>query len=207
MDKLDKASDDILAFILPKYVTEEGDMSAETLVCAFAALTGDQLVRHCVPLARIEPGSKWIYNEDIDSLMYKREEDSLYIILSAGALTSGLAFAELPDMDPIIADTDDVIREGGEQDYPPLSVADYSYPHEWSPNVAVRYRYDIDGILLKHKIKGEEKVIACALATSKMIKAAAEETGDPYLFLLLALEMLAGVSRMVPLKQEIPALW
>ncbi len=204
MPILDKASDDIFSVVLSYYASEDLN-PVETATAALAAITGEQLVRYAVPAGSIDSKTVWVFHEKAEDLLFKRERDTLNIIIGAGALASGLSFESLPDFADILARADAAIRSGSS--FPPLSIPREMYPAEWPANCAFRHRGQVDFILDENNLRGEARVLACALAVSKMVKVSADRTGDVWHFFILALEVLAGSARMAPLKQETDSLW
>lgn len=206
MSGIDEASDDLIELVANYYgeraqeVIEGIGPNTEDLLGALAAITADQLVSVCVSPESIRESSRWIIGDEVDDLLYRRGQDTLYIIIVSGALADGMPFDELPTMEPIVSKA----SEGDNLIYvPPYSVDEAFYPNDWPPNAAVRFRGHVNALLDKHKIKGEERAMACAFATAKMVKMATEHYDDPQTPLLIALETLAGVARMTPLQQEI----
>ncbi|MBK6895046.1 MAG: hypothetical protein IPH06_00445 [Alphaproteobacteria bacterium] len=204
MPILDKASEEIFAIISAHFAVSEPN-PLETITAALAAVAGEQLVRQIIPSGRIDSKTIWVFDEKVEDVLYRRERDTLNIIIGAGAVASGLPFERLPDMVEILERTDAAIRDSSS--FPPLSIPREMYPAEWPPNCAFRHRSQIDYILDNNNLKGEGRVLACALAVSKMVKLNGEMTGDVWHFFILALEVLAGCSRMAPLKAEMESLW
>lgn len=209
MSGMDEASDEIIELVANYYGKRAKKMqdglgpSAENMLGALAAITADQLVKVCVSPQNIVQSSRWISGNEVDDLLYKRPDDTLFIVIAAACLSLGMRHDELPSMEAIV-------RKASEGDnllvFPSLSVDERFHPRDWPPNAAVRFRAFVKAILDRHKIKGEERAITCAFATSKIVKFACERdlfSDEPYVPLLIALETLAGCSRMTPLEKEI----
>lgn len=204
MSGIDGASDDLLTFILSYYsqhpVMEGMGPNADDMLAALGAVTADQLISVCVSPANIRQSSRWIVGNEADDLLYLRQADSLYIVICSGVLVHGFPFEELPDMGAIVqrASMGDALAV-----VPPMSVDDDYYPQDWPPNAALRFRDQVNALLDANGVKGEERVIACAFATAKMIMAMSVHYPSPLIPLLIALETLAGCARMTPLQKEL----
>lgn len=204
MSGMDEASDEIIELVANYYNgqgTQDGQgPSTDDMLGALGAITADQLVKVCVSPDNIKQSSRWILGQQVDDLLYRRADDTLYIIVCSGALALGMAFESLPDMEEIVgrASMGDLLPV-----VPPLTVDEAFYPQDWPPNAAVRFRPYVNAILDKHTVRGEERAMACAFATAKMIRMATEHYDDAQVPLLIALETLAGVARMTPLEKEI----
>jgi hypothetical protein len=95
-----------------------------------------------------------------------------------------------------------VLKPFGSDRYPPLSIPQKHYPHEWSPNASVRLRAPLDRLFAKKGLNNLQAAATVACATGALIKMTAK-TLDPQIATTLALEMMIAVSRMRPLDKEI----
>lgn len=203
MSGMDRASDDLLTLIVSHYnerpLLEGMGPNADDMLAALGAVTADQLISVCVSPANIRQSSRWIAGNEADDLLYLREADSLYVVVCSGALVAGLPYEELPNMNRIVqhASLGDALTV-----VPSLSVDDAYYPQDWPPNAAARFRTRVNVLLDGNGLKGEDRVITCAFATAKMIRAMSEHYSSPLTPLLIALETLAGCARMTPLQKE-----
>ena len=197
-ESVGRASAEIAKFLINSYRNERG-VHAETLIGGAAALTGEFALRAVEPVL---PDQGWVLSEKSNALLFEDEghgEAALWTVIRAGAERAGAAPEDLPDPVSVVAR---VAAAVGGSPFPPLSVPNQHYPHEWSPNACPTLRAGIEKIAAAEGISGRDVAMAlvCAIAilidqTKKVLPAAIAAT--------LALEIMIGVSRMVPMKQPI----
>ena len=197
-ESVGRASTEIAKFLINSYRTERG-VHAETLIGGAAALTGEFALRAVEPVL---PENGWVISEKSNALLFEDEqrgEAALSTVIRAGAERAGARPEDLPDPLSVVAR---VAAAVGGSPFPPLSVPDRHYPHEWSPNACPSLRGGIEEIAAAQGISGREIAMALVFAIAILI----DQTKDVLpaaIAATLALEVMIGVSRMAPMKQPI----
>lgn len=191
-----RASAEIAKFLIASYRNEQG-VHAETILGAAAALAGEFALRAVEPVL---PETGWVVSDKINPLLFENEargETTLWTVIRVGAEGVGAAPADLPDPVAVVAR---VAAAVGGSPFPPLSIPDRHYPHEWSPNACPRLRDGIEKIAVEQGLSGSTLALALAYAIALLI-AQTKDILPPAIAATLALEVMIGVSRMVPMKE------
>jgi hypothetical protein len=197
--KTNEASRQIVDYLADAYNKPPRGVHAETVIGAAAALAGAYAQRSVFAM---EPGTGFVLSDEVSDLMLggggKIGRPLVEIILRA-AESAGAARDQLPD--PLAINTR-VVAAFGSTWYPPLSVPESNYPHEWSPNATVRHRERIDAILAGCELNSVESAVALTDATAELLKWTAK-VFDPRLAATLALEVMISVAKLRPLDHQV----
>lgn len=189
-----EAAQGILGYLMEAYTDDRG-VHAETVIGAAAALTGEHILRACHTDAQLA-GSGWIISDPANLFLFEDEQDiTIYDLIKA---VTGLK-DDMPDMVTIAVRTAQAI---GGSPFPPLTVDEAHYPHEWSPNAAFVHRDAIMAIAEKKGLSPRERALALGMTTAMIINSAAQML-DKKTGALLALEVIAGVTKMRPLDKAV----
>jgi hypothetical protein len=192
------ASSEIAKFLIESYRNERG-VHAETILAAAAALAGEFALRAVEPVL---PETGWVISDKINPLLFedeRRGKATLWTVVRTGAERAGAAPEDLPDPVAVVAR---VAAAVGGSPFPPLSIPDRHYPHEWSPNACPRLRGGIEKIAAEQGLSAGDTAMALAYAIALLI-AQTKDVLPPAIAATLALEVMVGVSRMVPMKQPL----
>lgn len=192
-----QAASEIVQMLVAAYRTQRG-VHSETVIGAAAALAGEIALR--VSEAQL-PDSGWVLSQRASALLSEdtAERPSMAAIVLQGALAARGKQEDLPDVREA---AQRIANAVGGSPFPPLSVPQGHFPHEWSPNACPRYRDRLDELFDKHGLEGDQRAIAAALAVAMLIT----QTKDvlaPETAATLALEIMLGVARMRPLSEPI----
>ncbi|WP_340117115.1 hypothetical protein [Pelagibius sp. 7325] len=188
-----QASTEIANCLVAGYRNERG-IHAETVIGAAAALAGEFALRST---ASQLPDSGWVFSPEASELIFG--DPGLCDMLRETALEAGAGEADMPK--PVELSKRIAGSVGGSP-YPPLSVPQHHYPHEWSPNACVKFRVEIERIAAAHQLTKLEVVVAIVMATQALI-VQAKSALSPAIGATLAMEIMGGVSHMAPLKQPV----
>ena len=86
--------------------------------------------------------------------------------------------------------------------FPPLSVASADYPKEWSPNAGPRLRARVQAVAARHGLMPRQIAYALCMTTGRLI-ARGKAVFDPRIAFRLAVEIMFGTARMVPLSRPL----
>ncbi|TAL27565.1 MAG: hypothetical protein EPN97_17005 [Alphaproteobacteria bacterium] len=187
-------ADEVVTYLLDAYQDERG-VHAETVIGAAAALTGEHILRACHTDEQLA-GNGWITSSPADAFLFEDEQDiTIYDLIKA---ITGLK-DDMPDMVAITVRTAQAI---GGSPFPPLTVDQVNYPHEWSPNAGVTHRDAIMRMAEKRGLSPRERALALGMATAILINSAAGML-DKKISALLAMEIMTGVTKMKPLEQSV----
>jgi len=192
------ASSDISACLVAGYRNQQG-VHSETVIGGAAALAGEFALRAMEPRV---PDSGWVFSEKTSSFIFgdaAAGKAGLWDLLREGAVEAGAYEAELPDPLEVARRVAGAV---GGSSYPPLSVPDRHYPHEWSPNACPRFRGEIERIVNRHGLGMSEAAVAIVMAISDLLQQT-KQVLSTAVAATLALEIMAGVSHMPPLKQPV----
>lgn len=192
------ASTDIMTCLVASYRNERG-VHAETVIGGAAALAGELALRAMEPRL---PDHGWVTSEKTGHFIFgngEAESVGLWVLLREGALEAGAEEAQLPNPLEVVRRVAGAV---GGSPFPPLSVPDRHYPHEWSPNACPRFRSEIERIFKSHSLGRVEGAVAVVMAISQLMKETMKVL-PPAVAATLALEIMAGVSHMAPLKQPV----
>jgi hypothetical protein len=188
-----QASTDIVNCLIAGYRNERG-VHAETAIGAAAALAGEFALRST---ASKLPDSGWVFSPETSQLIFG--DPGLCDMLLETALQAGAAEADLPQSVELAKRIAGAV---GGSPFPPLSVPQQHYPHEWSPNACVKFRAEIERIAATHQLSKLETVVAIVMAIQSLI-VQAKSALSPAIAARLAMEIMGGVSHMVPLKEPV----
>ena len=188
-----QASDDIVNVLIAGYRDQRG-VHAETAIGAAAALAGEFALRST---AAQLPDKGWVFSPDASELIFGNP--GLCDMLRETAVKAGASEADLPRPAELAGRIAGAV---GGSSYPPLSVPQRHYPHEWSPNACVRFRGEIERLAAEHRLDKLEIVVAIVMAIQSLILQA-KSALSPAVGATLAMEIMGGVSHMVPLKQPV----
>ena len=172
---------------------------AETIIGAAAALAGEFALRAAEPKL---PENGWVISQGAHRIIFGdggADPVGLWHLICEGAVQAGATPSALPQTEAVAARTAQAV---GGSPYPPLSVPDKHYPHEWSPNACPRLRQAIEKTAAQHGIDHGDTARALALAIVLLI-AQTKAVLPPATSATLALEIMAGVARMAPLAAPI----
>ncbi len=192
------ASSDVLKFLITCYRNERG-VHAETIIGAAAALAGESALRAAEPEL---PESGWVVSEKTSGLLFgdhSKGQVGLWDILREGAAKAGADASDLPDPAEVTARTAKAV---GGSPFPPISVPEKHYPHEWSPNACPRLRDGIEQIFADHGLEGADMAKAVVLAIVLLINQT-KGVLPPGIAAALALEVMVGVTHMAPLREPV----
>lgn len=192
------AGSDIAKFLISSYRNDRG-VHAETIIGAAAALAGEFALRAAEPEL---PESGWVVSEKAAGLIFGDHAEGiagLWDFVREGAVKTGAAKGEFPDPAEVSAR---VAKAVGGSPFPPLSVPDRHFPHEWSPNACPRLRGGIEKIAADHRLSGEDTAKALAL-TIVLLIAQTKSVLPPAIAATLALEVMLGVAHMAPMKEPV----
>ncbi len=187
------AANDIAQALLGAYQTERG-VHAESVIGAAASITADSARKNslnAIPGVHFASGSAFGMSS-ADGVLLENDDSAWNMITALAESRLGIAAAQLPSLDRVVAQT---AAAQGSENFPPLSVPREHYPTDWSPLAGPRLRPSIDVISDHHGLQGDERTLACAIATFSLIQQT-QEVLRPIIGLTLALEMLVGVSRI-----------
>jgi hypothetical protein len=185
-------ADEVVTYLLDAYQDERG-VHAETVIGAAAALTGEHILRACHTPEQLA-GNGWITSSPADAFLFEDEQDiTIYDLIK---VITGLK-DDMPDMVAITVRTAQAI---GGSPFPPLTVDQVNYPHEWSPNAGVVHRDAVMRMAEKRGLSPRERALALGMVTAILINSAAGML-DKKIAVLLALEIMTGVTKMKPLQK------
>ena len=191
---LSGASNDIATYLINSYQNPRG-VHAETVIAAAAALAGEFALRGVEPAL---PERGWVASVRASSLIFgnpAKDEPGLWYLLRYGALKAGAQEAELPQPAEVWTRVTGAV---GGAPFPPLSVPERHYPHEWSPSACPRLRGGIEAIARTHGLHGADTAKAMTLAIVLLFQQT-NEALPPAIAATLALEVMVGVAHMVPM--------
>lgn len=197
-EAFERATSEITQFLIESYRMERG-VHAETIIGGAAALAGEFALRGSESDL---PADGWVISENANGFLFENEargDVTLWSIIRSGAERAGAAPDTLPDPVDVVAR---VAESLGSSPFPPLSVPDRHFPHEWSPNACPKLRGGIEKIGAANGLSARELALALATAVSILIGQTSQLV-PPAVAGTLALEIMIGVSRMVPLEVEI----
>ncbi len=198
MTDIRTAAGHMAEFLIESYRNARG-VHVETLIGGAGALAGEFALRAAEPAL---PDKGWVMSEKASNLIFGNEtkgEAGLWTVVYAGALGAGAGEESLPRQDEVAARTAAAV---GGSPFPPITVPDAHYPQEWSPNACPRLRGGIERIA---KIQGLDRSTT-AMAIAYAIAVLISHTKDalaPAVSATLALEIMVGVSHMVPMTEPI----
>lgn len=195
---MQQAADEIVRFLVASYADRRG-IHAETIIGAAAALAGEFALKATTPDL---PESGWLFSDPANRLIHGTADGGapgLWDLLRDGALAAGAPADDLPDPREVAARTAKAV---GSSPYPPLSVPDEHYPHEWSPNACPRLRAGIGEIAGRHGLATAEIPLALGRALV-MLFGAAKGVLAPAIAATLAVEIMVGVAHMAPLQKPV----
>jgi hypothetical protein len=188
----------ITRFLMQNYQTARG-IHCETIIGAAAALAGEFALRASEPTL---PDSRWVTSTKSTGLLFENEargEMSMWTIIRVGAEKAGAAPKALPD--PVEV-TGRVAASLGQSPFPPLSVPEEHAPHEWSPNACPLLRDAVERIGRENGLSPQDLALELAMCITFLIHQA-KDVLPPAIAATLALEIMIGVSRMVPMQEPI----
>jgi hypothetical protein len=195
------ASKEFMAFLLGRYDSGDGLIHAESVIGAAAALTGEFAQRAAVgSLGTGKPG--YIFGDAINDLLIEgkaRGRATVWDCIVHAARSTGLRESDIPD--PIAVMKTVALAIGGPE-FPPMTVPQKHYPHEYSPNACVRLRPHILKIADRYDLTREDLCIALAMATAGLI-GMTKDALPPVIGVRLATEIAFGVAKMAPLNEAI----
>lgn len=198
MTDFNAAADKIAEFLIESYRDERG-VHVETMIGGAGALAGEFALRASEPAI---PKKGWVLSEKASNLIFGDEakgEAGLWTVIAAGALRAGTGEDKLPKKEEVAVRTAAAV---GGSPFPPITVAEQHYPHEWSPNACPRLRGGIEKIAEANGLDGTATAMAIAYAIGVLISQT-KEALPPEISATLALEIMVGVSHMVPMKEPI----
>jgi len=198
--RVDDAAKDLVDFLIASY-RNGGGVHAETVIGAAAALTGE-FAQRATGLSIPDGGKTFVFGDAINGVLLEGEQDgrmTVWRCLQQSLRDAGLADTKLPDIEEVIGN---VARAVGGPSFPPLTVPEQHYPHEWSPNACPRLRHRITAIAASHDLSRRELAFALALATGKLV-AMTKEVLAPAIGIKLAAEIAFGVAKMTPLSEPV----
>lgn len=198
MAEIRAAAGEIANFLIHGYRNERG-VHVETLIGGAGALAGEFALRAAEPVL---PESGWVMSEKASDLIFGSDakgETGLWGVILAGAVRAGAEEDKLPKREEVAARTAAAV---GGSPYPPITAAKEHYPLEWSPNACPRLRGSMEKIARAHGLNGLETAKALAYAIAVLI-AQTKDALAPETSATLALEIMVGVSHMVPMKEPI----
>lgn len=197
LENLQAAASDINQALLAAYRDAHG-IHAETIVGAAAALAGEFALRAS---AKKIPAAGWVIGGAADELLYRGEEFNritLWSFLKLSAKAAGVPVGEVPEIGEIVARTGAAV---GSSPFPPLTISDAHYPHEWSPEAGPKFRHLVGRIAATHALTPDEIALSLAMVIMMLINQA-KELVPPQILIRLAAEIMIGVSRMAPLPDD-----
>lgn len=192
------AAPEIVEFLIGSYRNTEG-VHSETIIGAAAALTGEFALRAVEPKL---PESGWVMSEKAGGIVlgdHSKDIAGLWDFIREGAIKAGASEGKLPAPYEVVAR---VAKAVGGSPFPPISVPEKHFPHEWSPNACPRLRGGIEKIAAKHGLEGVAIAQALTLALINLIIQTAQVL-PPEVAATLALEIMLGVTHMAPMKAPV----
>ncbi len=198
---VDSASTDILDYLIASYRNERG-VHTETIIGGAAALAGETVL--CAVEPRLPDQIGCVFSERATYAIFgfpgvQDGEGGLWNYIRLAAIEAGAKIEDLPTAKDVIGRVADAV---GSDCFPPISVPNCHYPQEWSPNACPRLRSGLHEIFAAHKVKGLAAAKAVVLAIVLLI-IQTKNVLNPVVSATLALEVMAGVARMVPLQAPI----
>ncbi len=191
------AGREIVRLLLKGY-GNAGNIHTETLLGAAAALAGESAL---LAAENNLPETGWVFSEKALALIYnspKSSDESVWAIIRT-VLSTASSKDGLPDPVEI---TRRIAGAVGDSHFPPLSIPKENHPHEWSPNACPNFRQQINQIAGQHNLNRTQRTMALGFALAYILKQT-RNVLDTKIAATLVLEMMIGVSRMVPLKEPL----
>ena len=191
-----RAGAKIANFLIEAYRDQRG-VHAETVIGAAAALAGEFTLRAAEPAL---PKAGWVFSEHANQLLFGNANGdglSLWRIICHGTVNAGVDERDLPDFTAALRRTAGAVGANAKM-FPVLNVPEQHYPHEWSPNACPRLRNDIAKIGVERGVSGVDLAFALAFAVAILIEQT-KEVLPPVIAATLALDVMLGVTKMVPL--------
>ncbi|WP_417453883.1 hypothetical protein [Kiloniella sp.] len=191
------AGAEILKLLMQGYSSSSG-VHTETILGAAAALAGESAL-----LAAEDdiPDKGWVMSEKAAQLIYDAptSSDKTIWTLIRIVLHNQKVEANLPDPADVAKR---VAAAVGGSPFPPLSISQEHYPHEWSPNACPNYRLQINDIAERHGLDRTGKAMAMGFVIGFLL-AKSKEALDTEVAATLVLEVMIGVSHMIPLTKPV----
>jgi len=193
------ASKEFITFLLARYDSGGGQVHAESIIGAAAALTGEFAQRAAgVPFGNGKPG--YVFGDAINEVLIEGNSQgraTVWDCIAHAARSTGLRESEVPDPIEVMKR---VAAAGPE--FPPLTVPKENYPHEYSPNACIRRRPHVLKIADRYDLTRRDLCIALGMATGGLIQIT-KDTLSPAISVRLAAEIAFGVAKMTPLNEPI----
>ncbi len=188
---------DIVKLLMGGYGNANG-VHSETILGAAAALAGESaLLASGDPI----PASGWVVSEKALGLIFNAPTSSDMTIWAIMRIVLSHQDIEVDLPDPIEV-TKRVAAAVGGSPFPPLSVPQEHYPHEWSPNACPNFRLHINNIAESHDLDRTGKAMALGYAIGYLL-AKTKDTLDTKIAVTLVLEIMIGVSHMIPMSKPL----
>jgi hypothetical protein len=195
--KMLPAAQALARLLLADYGDRNGNVHAPSVIGAAAALTGEFAQR----AGGVEPGTGkpgYIFGDAINEVLLEGRDKGRTTVWDC--LTRAWREAGLPENE--IFDPVDVIRNVadavGGPSFPPLTVPNAHYPHEYSPNACVRLRPKVIAVADQFDLSRRDLAIALAMAVYQLILLTRDAI-PPAISVRLAAEICFGVAKMNPL--------
>ena len=192
---LSPARDELVQYLIKHYFRPPLGVRVEDIVGALSALIGEWVLRN-VHQDQL-PQEQWIISPAVNKLLLE-DENCIWDQIIQTVAAIGADLDKIPSKEQTAAR---VVAAFGKA-YPPLSVPQDHYPHEWSPNAGPVHRAKIQEIADKYGLRAGEVIvllkqalIAMLIETKRVIPIEVATT--------LALEMMVAVSKMRPLEEAI----
>ena len=188
----------ITRFLMQSYQNDQG-IHCETIIGAAAALAGEFVLRASEPTL---PDSGWVTSTKSTGLLFENEargKMSMWTIIRVGAEKAGAAPDALPDPVEVVGR---VAASLGQSPFPPLSVPEEHFPHDWSPNACPTHRDEIERIGAENGLSPSDLALELAMCIVFLMHQA-KDVLPPVIAATLALEIMIGVSRMAPMQEPI----
>jgi hypothetical protein len=204
-DALLAPTEELAQMLYAAYTDRQNRVHVETMLGGAAALTGEFALRATgLPL----PEHGFVLGDPINDILCEAKDRlTLWDVLKSTASVTSLKESDLPDHIAIIRGIAEAIgaisgKGDGDKTFPPLSIPDDNYPHEWSPNACPRLRERVAAIGKRHHLTPRQLAFALAYAIVGIIKEA-QEILAPAIAVRLVAEVMFATAKMAPLKRPV----
>jgi hypothetical protein len=197
--RVGEAARALVEFLIDSYRDRNGGVHAETVIGAAAALTGE-FAQRATGISMPEDIKQFVFGNAINDVLLEGNKDgrvTVWQCFQQSLRDADLGATEFPNIEDVVANVARAVRGPS---YPPLTVPEDHYPHEWSPNACPRLRHKITAIAARHNLTRRELAFALALATGRLV-AMTQEVLPPAIGITLAAEIAFGVAKMAPLSK------
>lgn len=199
--KIAIASKELTTFLLAQYRDRNGSIHAASVVGAAAALTGE-FAQRASGISLAEGKAGYVFGDLVNGVLIEdtaQGQPTVWDCLLLAARDAGVAERDIPDPVDVIKN---VVAAIGGPSFPPITVPQQCFPHEYSPNACVRLRPKVIDIADSLDLPRRDLAVALAMATYSLILLT-REVLPPAIGVRLATEISFGVAKMSPLTAPI----